>query len=285
MRKKNSKNKKKHTTQSIKSLPQNIFHMGEVGREGIKVYIQQAVYKEIQKFTLNKTTNESGGVLLGDVLYELGKTNIIVSGFIEAKNCDATPTSLTFTHDTWNYIHKENNKNFNDKKIVGWIHTHPDFGIFLSDYDKFIHNSFFKEPWQIAYVIDPVRNEEGFYYWDNDSIEKCSGFYIYDKNRVKINIKKADVNSKDKTNKNAWSIEFIAIIIFLIIVIVAQFFNNFRLEKQISELKEKITILNKNINILNTRSIDIEQYARYLENKINDNLNADDNKKPKDNGE
>ena len=52
---------------------------------------------------------------------------------------------------------------FANARIVGWYHTHPDFGIFLSDYDVFIHQHFFSGPGQIALVIDPVRKLEGVF--------------------------------------------------------------------------------------------------------------------------
>lgn len=169
-------------------LPQNILAVGERVEENKNIYISQSVYKTIHKFTQNKTTNESGGMLIGTVIEEFGKTNIIISGFVEAKYCDATPTTLKFTHETWDYVHKEIDKKHAGKKIVGWIHTHPDFGIFLSEYDKFIHQNFFSEAYQIAYVVDPVQNIEGFYFWINGNIEKCKGFYIYDKTGTKITV-------------------------------------------------------------------------------------------------
>ena len=161
-------------------LPQNIIAVGDHVEENKNIYISQSVYKEIHKFTKNKTTNESGGMLVGSVIDEFGKTNIVISGFVEAKFCEATPTTLKFTHETWEYVHKEIERKHNGKKIVGWIHTHPDFGIFLSEYDKFIQQNFFSEDHQIAYVVDPIQHIEGFYFWINGNIEKCKGFYIYD---------------------------------------------------------------------------------------------------------
>lgn len=43
--------------------------------------------KKIHSFTKDKTTNESGGVLVGNVVEEFGKVHIIIRGFIEAKYC------------------------------------------------------------------------------------------------------------------------------------------------------------------------------------------------------
>ena len=176
------------TKQPDNMLPQNILPIGERVEENKNIYISQSVYKEIHKFTKNKTTNESGGILVGTVIEEFGKTNIVISGFVEAKFCEATPTTLKFTHQTWEYVHKEIEKKHNGKKILGWIHTHPDFGIFLSEYDKFIHQNFFSEAYQVAYVVDPIRNIEGFYFWIHANLEKCKGFYVYDKTGTQITV-------------------------------------------------------------------------------------------------
>lgn len=193
--KKESKRTSKKLPENL--LPQNILPMGERVEQDKNIYISQSVYKEIHRFTKNKTTNESGGMLVGTVIQELGKTNVVISGFVEAKYTDATPTTLTFTHETWDYVHKEIEKKHKGKKILGWIHTHPDFGIFLSEYDKFIHQNFFSDEHQVAYVVDPIQKIEGFYFWINGNLEKCKGFYVYDKNGVQINVNAAQNGSED----------------------------------------------------------------------------------------
>lgn len=180
-----------------KNLPQNILPVGERVEQDKNIYISQSVYKEIHKFTKNKTTNESGGMLVGNIIEEFGKTNIVIQGFVEAKYAEGTSTTLKFTHETWDYVHEEIDKRFQNGQIVGWIHTHPDFGIFLSEYDKFIQENFFKEEYQIAYVVDPIQHIEGFYFWINGKIERCKGFYIFDKTGEKIEI------DEEKEEKNA----------------------------------------------------------------------------------
>ena len=172
-----AKKKKRKETVEYKpilenTLPQNILSVGSYVEENKNIYISQPVYKKIHRFTKDKIVNESGGMLIGYTVEEFGKTNIIIEGFIEAKYCEATPTTLKFTHETWEYCHKEIEKKYPEKKILGWIHTHPDFGIFLSEYDKFIQENFFNQEHQIAYVIDPIQNIEGFYFWINGKIEK-----------------------------------------------------------------------------------------------------------------
>lgn len=220
-------------------LPQNILPMGERVEENKNIYISQAVYKEIHKFTKNKTTNESGGMLVGTIIEEFGKTNIVISGFVEAKFCEATPTTLKFTHETWEFVHKEIEKKHKGKKIVGWIHTHPDFGIFLSEYDKFIHQNFFSEAYQVAYVVDPIQDIEGFYFWINGNIEKCKGFYIYDKTGTQITVDTGkDETSEEKAPEPLFSIKNILIAI-LSVAVIFLIFSNISSSKQLEKLEKE----------------------------------------------
>lgn len=200
-KKKTNKTKSEKTCvpQFEDALPQNITPFGEHVEEDKNIYISQNTYKEIHRFTKDKTTNESGGVLLGKVIEEFGKTNIVIYAFIEAKHCEGTPTTLKFTHETWEYIHKEADKKYPDLKILGWIHTHPNFGIFLSEYDKFVQQNFFNEENQIAYVVDPIQHIEGFYFWINGKIERCKGFFVFDKTGVKITVSDEKEEAEDIT--------------------------------------------------------------------------------------
>lgn len=225
-------------------LPQNIIAVGDHVEENKNIYISQSVYKEIHKFTKNKTTNESGGMLVGSVIDEFGKTNIVISGFVEAKFCEATPSTLKFTHETWEYVHKEIERKHNGKKIIGWIHTHPDFGIFLSEYDKFIQQNFFSEEHQIAYVVDPIQHIEGFYFWINGNIEKCKGFYIYDKTGVEITVgsEKEIQDSESKSSMFSFKNILLAVLSVTVALLV---FANISTNSKLKEIeKQQITLTN-----------------------------------------
>ena len=244
---KNSKKKALQPELTENMLPQNILPIGDRVEENKNIYILQSVYKEIHKFTQNKTTNESGGMLVGTILEEFGKTNIIISGFVEAKYCEATPTTLKFTHETWEYVHKEIEKRHPGKKIVGWIHTHPDFGIFLSEYDKFIHQNFFNEDYQVAYVVDPIQKIEGFYFWINEKIEKCKGFYIYDKTGAKITVGADKEDAAVAKESGIFSIRSVLIAVLAVAVILLPF-SNISTNQKLSKLEEQQKTLAESAN-------------------------------------
>lgn len=228
-------------------LPQNILPIGGHVEENKNIYISQAVYKQIHKFTRNKTTNESGGMLVGTTIEEFGKTNIVISGFVEAKFCEATPTTLTFTHETWEYVHQEMEKKHPGKKILGWIHTHPDFGIFLSEYDRFIHQNFFKEAYQVAYVVDPIQRIEGFYFWIDEKIEKCRGFYIYDKTGTEITVDPEKGSDSGQEGEKRFGIHGILTTV-LAVVVAFLLFANISSSQKLKELENQQVTLASNAN-------------------------------------
>lgn len=191
-------------------LPMNFLTFGEIENDDVKVYIKQDVYKALEKLSASDTSKELGSIIIGDYCQELGKTNVIISNFVEAKYTDASASTLTFTHETWDYIHSEHERLYPEKKIIGWQHTHPNYGIFLSNYDMFIQENFFNLPFQVAYVIDPIQNIRGFFQWKNGKIEKLKGYYIYDEvgKPIKIEQIKVDKTSADtpKTGKLVYAL-------------------------------------------------------------------------------
>jgi proteasome lid subunit RPN8/RPN11 len=180
-------------------LPLNFLSFGEIEPDDVKVYIKQDVYKALEKYASSDTSKELGTILIGDYCEELGKTHAVISDYIEAKYTDASASTLTFTHETWDYVHKQHDKKYPNKKIIGWQHTHPNYGIFLSNYDLFIQDNFFNMPFQVAYVIDPIQNLRGFFQWKNGKTEKLKGYYIYDDVGTPIKIEQKKL--KDENNK------------------------------------------------------------------------------------
>ncbi len=85
---------------------------------------------------------------------------------------------MTFTHETWAHISNVKDAEFAEQRIVGWYHSHPGFGVFLSPQDVFIHRGFFDLPWQIALVVDPRSAEEGFFVWRDGEPRLVEQYWI-----------------------------------------------------------------------------------------------------------
>lgn len=114
------------------------------------------------------------GVLIGRK--ENGRT--IVTGAVAGEGAAHGGSHVTFTQQAWVAIHEEKNRLYPGQSIVGWYHSHPGFGVFLSDHDFFIHQNFFSEAGSLAWVYDPQSDEEGCFGWDGNDINSVERFEI-----------------------------------------------------------------------------------------------------------
>ena len=140
----------------------------------IDIYFHARAKRKILEHALKNRNREVGGVLIGE-LYRYpdkyrsrgsGGSRAIYVEIFDAKEGEFTigsSTSLTFTPDTWSALIADAERNHPNLRIVGWYHTHPGHGVFLSGADKFIQNHFFGEGGQLALVVDHIRGRAGFF--------------------------------------------------------------------------------------------------------------------------
>ncbi len=152
------------------------------------IYLDIKAAEAIERHAASDTSVELGGILLGKECIDIhtGKPFVWIVERIEAKHYENTQASFTYTHDSWEEINRERDANHPDLDIVGWYHTHPDFGIFLSGHDEFIHRHFFNQPLQTAYVVDPVRGKRGFFRWRDGRLASVSGFWVVANRRDRV---------------------------------------------------------------------------------------------------
>ena len=254
-------------------LPMNFIAFGEIEPDDVKVYIKQDVYRALEKYALVDVEHERGTILLGDYCEDLGKVHVIISNYIEARYTDASASTLTFTHETWDYVYKEQGAKYPDKKIVGWQHTHPSYGIFLSNYDLFIQENFFNLPFQVAYVIDPIQKIRGFFQWKNGKIEKLKGYYIYDDIGKSIKIEQPKVKKAELPPTKISKVTTIlttllcASTVFLACFV---FSLNGKYEEQLKKQEEILNDLSEQGDVINSQADTIEKLQEQLVNGILD---------------
>ncbi len=117
------------------------------GPAELPIFLDRRAADAIERHALSDTSVELGGILLGKECLDpaTGQTFVWVNQSLEAKHYANTQASFTYTHDSWEEITRERDARFPQYDIVGWYHTHPNFGIFLSHHDLFIHHNFFSQ--------------------------------------------------------------------------------------------------------------------------------------------
>src|SRR5690606_4538364 len=136
----------------------------------VDILINEPAFRDAQAHALSSLDREVAGVLIGPKPEKQpdGRYVVHISDIIIAKHTKMQGASVTYTPESWRYIHDRLAERYPNEEavIVGWYHTHPGFGIFLSGMDLFIHQNFFTQLWHVALVLDPVAGKSGFFCWD-----------------------------------------------------------------------------------------------------------------------
>lgn len=132
---------------------------------GTRVVVRQSVLNEIHRHGQSRTDVEVCGVLVGNGYQDTDGAFVYVEASIRGEHAGNQLAQVTFTSETWCHIQEVMDREHAGRRIVGWYHTHPGFGIFLSPMDLFIHENFFGDPEQLALVYDPLGGDEGVFVW------------------------------------------------------------------------------------------------------------------------
>lgn len=152
----------------------------------LSVFVHEKVYQAIWQHSCLDMENELGGALIG--IYGIdeadGRKFILITDVInQPPEYFASPTLIRFTTPFYDHI-----AHFFEQALVakphlirlGLYHTHPDYGVFLSRTDVQTFKGIFKENYQIAMVVDPVKRHDGIFYWQADGeISERTCFRVY----------------------------------------------------------------------------------------------------------
>lgn len=207
-----------------------------------RITISEKAFEEICTHASANSTVEICGVLIGEIYKDNDGPYLEITNTIKGEYADNSAGEVKFTHETWSYINNIKDSEFSNERIVGWYHSHPRFGVFLSDQDMFIHKNFFNQPWQVAFVIDPIANDYGFLFWSEGKTVRCQNFWVNglikdikeDKNHIKNDfIKNVDLKIDNVSNVVKKGLRpshyFFGLIVFVVLILLnyAVINNNF----------------------------------------------------------
>ncbi len=148
---------------------------GDPTPAAVDITIEEPALRAAQAHALSSMNREVAGVLIGPRPEKQpdGRYRVHILDTIIAKYTVMHGASVTYTPESWRYMTDKLHERYPDETavIVGWYHTHPGFGIFLSGMDLFIHQNFFTQIWHVAYVLDPRAQTSGFFSWDRQKTQ------------------------------------------------------------------------------------------------------------------
>jgi proteasome lid subunit RPN8/RPN11 len=148
---------------------------GDLTPAAVDITIEEPALRAAQAHALSSLNREVAGVLIGPRPEKQpdGRYRVHILDTIIAKHTVMHGASVTYTPESWRYMTDKLRERYPDETavIVGWYHTHPGFGIFLSGMDLFIHQNFFTQIWHVAFVLDPRAQTSGFFSWNREKTQ------------------------------------------------------------------------------------------------------------------
>ncbi|MFB2876467.1 Mov34/MPN/PAD-1 family protein [Floridanema aerugineum] len=129
-----------------------------------EVYIREDALEDLKTHLKSNLRVEQGGILFGNA-YSDPHYGIYVeiTAAVAAPKTIGTGASLEFTSDSWLSIMNYARSQHPQENIVGWYHSHPNLGVFMSGTDMNTQRAFFHHPWCLSIVCDPVRKQIGYF--------------------------------------------------------------------------------------------------------------------------
>lgn len=149
--------------------------IGDITWTAVDIFIEEPALRAAQAHALSSMNREVAGVLVGPRPEKQpdGRYLVHIHDTIIAKHTVMNGASVTYTPESWRYMNDVLHERYPDDTaaMVGWYHTHPGFGIFLSGMDLFIHQNFFTQIWHVALVLDPRAMTSGFFCWNREKTQ------------------------------------------------------------------------------------------------------------------
>jgi proteasome lid subunit RPN8/RPN11 len=129
------------------------------------VLVCQAAWQAIDGHLAGDLRHEQGGVLAGQPYVDLasGQMFVEVGAVAPALGAEGSPVHLQFTAEAWDYMAALLAAEHPELMVVGWYHSHPGLGVFMSGTDRATQRSFYTQPWHLAVVVDPVSGESAWF--------------------------------------------------------------------------------------------------------------------------
>ena len=142
------------------------------------VFVNVVALQTMRQYTASRTDIEVGGLVVGHFAIDGDIPFVRVDAALLALKAEGSEGSLRVTAEALVEMDQERERRYPDLRIVGWFHSHPGFGIFLSGTDLGTHRTAFKDGPFVALVLDPISRKEGVFGWQDEEVKGPFGYWL-----------------------------------------------------------------------------------------------------------
>lgn len=135
-------------------------------QQTFQVYAVKGVLEQVMQHVKENIRVECGGILVGHPfqnLDDLDMTFVVVTAAIAQDSSSHSVAHFTVGPKEIEVARDEMQRRYPGWTCVGWYHSHPGHGVFLSGQDMQIVRSIYNVEWHLALVVDPKSEEIAFF--------------------------------------------------------------------------------------------------------------------------
>ena len=144
-----------------------------------EMYLFKTAEEKVRNHALCRVQEgtEVMGLLLGEVFVHQGREYTVVRD-VATTDLEATSVSVRFDPEGFESLFASLECARFRYVLVGWYHSHPGHGCFLSSTDVATQRCMFDRPYHTALVVDPVRREIDAFCLQDDEVRQRR-FLVY----------------------------------------------------------------------------------------------------------
>lgn len=159
--------------------PEDLEKYRDQEKKGLELYLSKNAEEKIRNHAnvMLAKHKEALGLLLG-TLHEYEGTEFTMVRDIATTELDSSAVKVRFRRDSYEQLLTSIDDCGFDYIIVGWYHSHPGHGCFMSPTDIRTQKRIFNEKFHSAIVIDPVNRSIKAFYLEGEEL-KTRPFAVY----------------------------------------------------------------------------------------------------------
>ena len=175
---------------------------------GSQIIFKPQAVKQLHRYidwgeSTKRNVIEQQGILLGSVYQTPSGFSAIVEAVLLSEAI-GNQVYVESAHSDWSKMDRQMDElnQTRKRKLVklGWWHTHPNMGIFMSGTDKGTQSNYFYKDWQFAVVLNPQEKKWGAFVGEN--AVPCAGCFLNNNLfKLKVMDELADKKQKKEARK------------------------------------------------------------------------------------
>ena len=158
--------------------PKNVKKIG-TPKDYKKIFIEDYVHTFLKRYSSEQNAITRVAVLLGKSERAGGQRYLYIKSAYPVAQVTEKQGKFNFTEKVWGDVYQDCEKYFPDQEILGWFLARRGVTVEKNAVIEETHRTYFSGADKVLFMMEPLKQECGFFAFDGNRFTKQTGYYIY----------------------------------------------------------------------------------------------------------